>query len=54
MKVYNQTFNTLSAYLEWLEQEWNSFEEKLYTLEDYLGFGKFMWTEVWCLREGTV
>jgi hypothetical protein len=49
MTIQDHTFNTLTAYLEWLEQEWYTFEEKLYALEDYLGFGQYMWTEVYCL-----
>lgn len=44
MTIQGYTFNTLTVYLKWLEGEW-------YTLEDYLGFGKYMWTEVWCLPE---
>jgi hypothetical protein len=51
MTVQGHTFDTLAAYLKWLEQEWYTFKEPLYTLADYLEFGKFMWTEVHCLPE---
>ncbi|MHA2055319.1 MAG: hypothetical protein ACW99F_17200 [Candidatus Hodarchaeales archaeon] len=49
MTVLGRTFDTLSEYLEWLEKEWHSFEEPLYTLPEYLEYGKFVWTEVYCL-----
>ncbi len=51
MTVQGRTFNNLSVYLEWLEGEWYSFEEPLYTLKNYLDYGKFTWTEVYCLPE---
>lgn len=51
LKVQGHTFTSLIAYLEWLKQEWYSFEEPLYTLNNYLNFGKFMWLEVYCLKE---
>jgi hypothetical protein len=51
MTIQGKTFDTLTAYLEWLKQQWCTFEDPLYTLIDYLEYGKFMWTEVYCLRE---
>jgi hypothetical protein len=51
MTVCGKTFHSLTDYLEWLYDEWHGFEEKLYTLEEYLGFGEYMWLEVWCLPE---
>jgi hypothetical protein len=49
MTVCGRTFNTLKDYLKWLEAEWHTFEEPLYTLDDYLIYGRDMWYEVWCL-----
>jgi hypothetical protein len=45
IEVLGKTFYTLEEYLKWLKEEWYSFEIKLYTLEDYLAMGEFVWFE---------